>query len=69
MCRFQLFRDEDPTGVSGVGHVADGEVLRDGRVVVAGLGQWPTITVHPSMDSVHAVHCHGGRTRIVPAAK
>lgn len=65
--RFALMRHADVTGISGTGRVAEGEVLDDGRAVVRWAGQWPTITIHErGVDSVRAIHCHGGATEIVP---
>lgn len=65
--RFVLHRDEDPTGVSGTGVVAEGIEFTDGIVVLHWVTEWPSTVVHyeRGMRSVVAVHGHGGSTRIV----
>lgn len=67
MRRFELHRDEDPTGVSGTGVVAEGVSFEDGPVVVRWLSAFPTSVVFHDrgVESLIAVHGHGGRTRIV----
>ncbi len=59
---FVLVRD---TGVSGV--VANGIQWPDGQAVIHWTGSpHPTTTPHPGgMESVTAVHGHGGATRVV----
>jgi hypothetical protein len=62
---FVLVRDTDISGVSGVGVVADGTLFPDGHAVIHWRGNWPTTTPHPGgMESVLAVHGHGGATRV-----
>ena len=63
---FILVRDQDVSGVSGTGIVADGTLFPDGHAVLHWRGQWPTTTPHPGgMESVIAVHGHNGATRVV----
>jgi hypothetical protein len=64
---FVLVRDTDISGVSGVGVVANGIQWPDGQAVIHWTGStYPTTTPHPGgMESVLAVHGHGGATRIV----
>jgi len=64
---FVLIRDEDVTGVSGTGVVAEGVQFSDGTVALRWLSQWPTSVVFHDrgIDGVVAVHGHGGRTRVV----
>lgn len=63
---FLLIRDEDETGISGTGVVAEGVQFRDGRVVI----RWQTRNAHHStvvwddIDSVLAIHGHNGKTRV-----
>jgi hypothetical protein len=62
--RFYLERTEDPSGVSGVGRVADGVEFADGVVVLRWLTEWPTSVVfhEKGMKSVEAIHGHDGKT-------
>lgn len=64
---FSLHRDEDETGVSGTGVVAEGIEFSDGTVALRWLSDWPTSVVFHDrgIDAVRAVHGHGGKTRIV----
>jgi hypothetical protein len=63
--RFLLQRDEDPTGVSGTGTVAEGTQFSDGTVVLRWLGRHPSTVVWPDIDAARAVHGHDGRTQFV----
>lgn len=69
---FSLVRDEDVSGISGTGPIAEGVAFTDGLVVMrwftsdgpAGFIE-PTLAVHPSIENVERLHGHGGRTRVV----
>ena len=61
---FVLHRDEDVSGVSGTGVVAEGAVFSDGTVVVRWLGKQASTTVWSSIDSMIAINGHGGRTQV-----
>lgn len=66
--RFVLERDEDVTGVSGTGIVAQGVWWPDGDVVaLRWTSAWPTSVVFhdKGIESVEAIHGHNGATRIV----
>ncbi len=65
--RFQLVRDEDVSGVSGVGIVAEGVEFTTGVVALQWAGGFPTSVVfhERGVESVQAIHGHGGKTRIV----
>ena len=59
--RFWLNRKVDPTGISGLGLVAQGIEFPDGQCVLF----WPnygTIGVYPQMSALIAVHGHEGAT-------
>ena len=66
MKRFHLVRKEDASGVSGVGHVAEGIMFSDGRVVI----DWclsekvkvASIVIYQSLPDAMAIHGHEGRT-------
>lgn len=65
--RFVLQRDEDVSGVSGTGAVADGVEFSSGVVALTWGGGWPTSVVfhERGIESVLHVHGHGGSTRLV----
>lgn len=67
MRTFELHRDTDETGISGTGVVAEGVEFSDGVVCLRWLTEWPSSVVHydRGMESVEAIHGHGGKTRIV----
>jgi len=62
--RFKLFRKADPTGISGVGIVAEGVEFSDGTCVLRWRSNHPTTVSHDSVESVEALHSHGGATEI-----
>ena len=64
--RFELHRDVDTTGISGVGVVADGVEFPDGLVVLRWAGGMRSTVVHDGgIRNVKAIHGHTGDTRIV----
>lgn len=65
--RFELHRDQDVSGISGAGVVAEGVEFTSGVVALRWLSEWPTSVVFHDrgMAAVEAVHGHGGATRIV----
>jgi hypothetical protein len=64
MRRFQLVRDVDETGVSGIGVVAEGVEFGDGTVAM----RWATGTastgVYDRIGDVEKIHGHQGATRV-----
>lgn len=62
---FSLHRDEDVSGISGTGTVADGVVFPDGSVALRWRGDRRSTVLWSSIEDVEAIHGHGGRTRIV----
>lgn len=64
MRRFLLIRDEDVTGVSGTGLIAEGVTFTTGRVVVHWLGRYQSIVIWDSVASLLAVNGHGEKTYI-----
>ncbi|WP_051105648.1 hypothetical protein [Parafrankia discariae] len=67
--RFELHRDTDVSGVSGVGIVAHGVEWPDGTASVywrAGAAGYASAVFWPDgLRAVDTVHGHNGRTRIV----
>ncbi|HEU5046145.1 MAG TPA: hypothetical protein VFT75_18640 [Nocardioidaceae bacterium] len=67
MRTFHLERDEDATGVSGTGRVAEGVVFSDGRVAMRWLTETASTAVYDNIADVTAIHGHNGSTRVVLA--
>ena len=61
---FELVRYRDPSGVSGLGVVAEGCEFTDGSVALRWRGDNPATAVWPDLDSVLAVHGHQGATEV-----
>lgn len=64
-CRFQLHRDTDVSGVSGVGIVAEGARFGDGRAVMRWLTGVSSTAVYDSIEDLESIHGHNGATRVV----
>jgi hypothetical protein len=63
--RFHLERDEDETGISGTGRIAEGVEFSTGSVALAWLTKYWSIAIYPNMKSVEKIHGHEGKTRLV----
>ena len=63
---YQMERDEDVTGLSGTGVVADVVEFDDGTVVMRWRGPYKSTVVFENLATAITVHGHGGRTRFVP---
>jgi hypothetical protein len=61
---FYLKRQEDESGISGTGRVAQGFVFDNGKVSVTWLSEHPSVTIYDNIGEVHAIHGHGGKTVI-----
>ncbi len=64
MRRFTLVRDEDVSGVSGVGVVAQGCVFGTGKAVLAWVTEYRSVAFYDSIEELEAIHGHNGRTHI-----
>lgn len=63
MRRFVLDRLDDETGISGTGIVAEGVVFSDGKVALRWMvGEHRSTGVWDGLESVEAIHGHGGKT-------
>jgi len=62
---FELMRDEDISGVSGIGLVAVGVVFPSGRVVLEWLGSRSTFGIYNNLADVERIHGHDGKTRVL----
>lgn len=65
---FELHRDEDETGVSGTGVVAQGVIFDNGRCSLTWLTAHTSVATYDSIADVIAIHSHGGKTRVVQIA-
>lgn len=65
MMPFVLQRDEDETGVSGTGVVAEGFIFSDGTVALRWRGRVRSTVIYASIADVAAIHGHNGKTRII----
>ena len=64
MRRFQLNRQNDQSGVSGVGVVAEGVQFSDGRCALRWLTAPSSFGIYSSIGDVETIHGHGGDTRV-----
>jgi hypothetical protein len=62
---FQRQRDEDISGVSGVGRVAVGVVFPSGKAVLEWMGADSTFEIFDKVAHVERIHGHSGKTRVV----
>lgn len=66
MRTFYLEREQDVTGISGTGRVAEGVQFSDGVVAIRWIvGEHRSTVVWPNVEAVEAIHGHGGATRLV----
>jgi hypothetical protein len=62
---FRLIRQVDESGVSGVGHVADGCEFYDGTCVLKWRVAGSALGVYTSIENLNSIHGHQGATKIV----
>jgi hypothetical protein len=65
---FVFYREEDVSGVSGTGVVAEVVEFASGKVVVSFLPHTagiPNVIVYDSLEDAIAIHGHGGRTLLM----
>lgn len=65
MRTFELHRDQDVSGVSGTGRVAEGVEFSDGTTVLRWLTRTGSVAVYLNAVDMEKVHGHDGRTRVV----
>lgn len=61
---FILERDEDVSGVSGTGIVAEGVVFSDGTCAMRWRKATASTAIYASIEDVETVHGHGGATKV-----
>lgn len=62
---FFLKRDEDVTGVSGTGVVAEGVVFTTGWVALTWLTAVNSLVFYPDIQNVIDIHGHDGKTQVL----
>ena len=62
--RFRLRRNDDVTGVSGTGYVADGVRFGDGTHVLRWRTSHRSTAIYASGEDVVAIHGHDGKTAL-----
>ncbi|QJD50859.1 hypothetical protein KNV00_gp160 [Streptomyces phage Bmoc] len=62
---FELHRDIDSSGVSGTGVVAQGVEFDNRQCCMTWLTEWNSVAVYPDIQTLEAIHGHGGNTRVV----
>ena len=60
-----MLRRDDVSGISGIGHVADGVVFEDGTTVIRWRSEHASTVVWDSINDALAVHGHVGATEFV----
>ena len=61
---FRLVRDEDETGISGIGTVAEGVEFANGMCAMSWLTAMHSVAVYPNVRQLLAIHGHNGRARV-----
>lgn len=62
---FWLKRNEDVSGTSGVGIVAEGVIFSNGCCSLHWLTKYSSVAYYQSLEELKAVHGHNGATEIV----
>lgn len=62
--RFYLKRDEDPSGISGTGYIAEGVQWTDKSVTLRWRGHMSSLVHYKRMEDAVAVHGHNGLTQV-----
>lgn len=57
-------RDEDASGISGTGFVAEGVEFSDGTVVIHWLSNIPSTEVCGNLKQCLTLHGHNGKTKV-----
>lgn len=58
---FEIIREKDNEGLSGVGRVAKGCEFDDGRCIFMWWNDVQSIVIHKNMDDLRRVHCKNSR--------
>ena len=61
---FKLIRDEDKSGISGTGIVAQGVQFPTGKCVMEWLVAGKSMSIYDSVEVLVEIHGHEGKTRV-----
>lgn len=61
---FVLEREDDETGISGTGIIAEGIIWSDGTVAYRWLTDIATTTIADNIETIKHLHGHDGKTKI-----
>lgn len=62
---FYLQRNEDESGVSGTGRVAEGAEFSNGKCAISWLTPVTSVAVYDNIKEVEMIHGHDGKTLII----
>ena len=62
---FFLEREEDASGVSGTGRVAEGCQFSNGRCALTWLTPFTSVASYDNIQVLESIHGHEGRTKVV----
>ncbi len=62
---FYLDREEDVSGVSGTGRVAEGIEFSNGKVMLHWPSASPSTNIYENMKQMLKIHGHGGSLKVV----
>jgi hypothetical protein len=65
MRRFYLQRNQDISGISGLGKVAEGCQFDTGWCAMVWLTGKVAMSYYPNIETIEAIHGHQGMTRVV----
>lgn len=65
MRQFYLERNEDESGISGTGIVAQGIVFDDGTCAMRWLTNTSPTAIYASISDLEMIHGHNGKTKVV----
>ena len=65
MRRFYVEREEDESGVSGTGKVAEGVEFDNGKIAMQWLSHKPSVTIFDNIKHLKDLHGHKGKTIVV----
>jgi len=64
MKTFLLVREEDETGISGTGIVAEGVQFTDGTIAMRWLTEHTSTAIYKDEETLLHIHGHGGKTTV-----